>query len=363
MHNRPSPLRPQDAADPGPPARLSRRSALAFLGASTLAAGCGGGGSDGSSTSTGSTTTTTTLSADASLAALALSSGTLSPAFAAATTAYSVAVGDTVTSVTVTPTVNASGATVKVNGTTVASGSASAAIALASGSNSIAVLVTAADGSTTRSYGLTVTRATTTASSCALIPTETQGPYPLLAILSNSAIVRSDITESKTGVPLTLRITLENVNNNCAPLSNVAVYIWHCDKDGVYSGYAQTSGSNTVGQTFLRGVQTTDSNGQVEFTTIYPGWYAGRITHIHMQAYLAGNLGGTAVVTTQFAFPLDITAAVYASTLYASHGQNTSVTSFAADNVFSDGTTREMLTLSGDVTSGFVATITAGIAV
>ena len=201
-------------------------------------------------------------------------------------------------------------------------------------------------------------------SSCALIPSETDGPYPLYSILSNTALQRRDTTEGKTGVPLRVILRLINVNNSCVPIANAAIYIWHCDKDGVYSGYAnQTGGVNASGQTFLRGIQVTDASGQVALDTIYPGWYAGRITHVHIQAYLNDVLKqGTAVITTQMAFPLDVTKAVYDSTLYAAHGQNTSVTSFAQDNVFSDGTTYEMATIAGDVTMGYVATLTLGIA-
>ena len=201
-------------------------------------------------------------------------------------------------------------------------------------------------------------------STCALIPSETDGPYPLYSILSNTAIQRRDITESKTGVPLKLILRLVNANNSCAPIANAAIYIWHCDKDGVYSGYAnQTGGVNASGQTFLRGIQVTDASGQVVFDTIYPGWYAGRITHIHMQVYLNDAVTqGTAIITSQMAFPQDVTTAVYNSALYAAHGQNTSVTSFAQDNVFSDGTTYEMATIAGDTTDGYVATLTLGIA-
>lgn len=72
-------------------------------------------------------------------------------------------------------------------------------------------------------------------------------------------------------------------NNRCAPLANTAAYVWHCDKDGACSGYDQP-GANTVGQTFCRGIQVADAGGAVAFTTLYPGWYAGRITHVHFQA-------------------------------------------------------------------------------
>lgn len=199
------------------------------------------------------------------------------------------------------------------------------------------------------------------AGACVLIPQETQGPYPLLAILGNSAMVRQSIAEGHTGIALNLAITLVNVNASCAPIANAAVYVWHCDKDGAYSGYSQP-GANTVGQTFCRGIQVTDSNGQVTFTTIYPGWYAGRITHIHFQVYLASNLNVTATATSQIAFPQDVTNAVYNSALYVARGQNTSVTSFSADNVFSDGTTYQMATMSGDIAAGYSAALTVGVA-
>jgi protocatechuate 3,4-dioxygenase beta subunit len=80
--------------------------------------------------------------------------------------------------------------------------------------------------------------------------------------------------------------------------------------------------SSTPG--FLRGVQMTDSAGLVRFTTIYPGWYSGRITHVHFRAYL----GNALQATSQLAFPQDTTRAVYQSSLYAARGQNTSVTVF-----------------------------------
>ena len=337
-----------------------RRAALGAFGAfgALAIAACGGGSSSDSSDSGGTTTTST----DATLSGLVLSSGTLSPTFAAGTTSYTVSVANTVTSITITPTVNASGATVKVAGTTVASGSASASQALSVGTNALSIIVTAADGSTTETYTLTATRAAAATGTCTLTATETDGPYPLYAILTNSILTRTDITEGKTGVPLTLTLTLQDLSNGCTPISGAGIYIWHCDKDGIYSGYANSTNAGSTSTTFLRGVQVTDANGQVTFTTIYPGWYAGRITHIHAQVYLNDSLVlGSAVATTQLAFPVDITSAVYASSLYTK-GQNTSVTSFSADNVFSDGTSTEMLAVGGDTTNGYAATMTITIA-
>lgn len=195
-------------------------------------------------------------------------------------------------------------------------------------------------------------------SSCVLIPSETQGPYPPLSVLSNAAMRRQDTTEGRPGLPLLLKIKLVNINANCAPIPDAAVYLWYCDKEGVYSGYSQP-GANTVGQTFCRGIQYSDCNGEVNLTAIYPGWYAGRITHLHFQVYL--NNGGTLTATSQIAFPQAVTQAVYATALYP-RGQNTSVTSFAQDNVFSDGTTYQMLTLSGDASTGFVGRLAVGVA-
>ena len=317
-------------------------------------------GGTSSSTTVVVTRAAASVSTDASLSALVLSSGSLSPSFAAATTSYTAAISNTVASLTLTPTTASSGAKVTVNGSTVASGAASSAITLAVGSNTLSIVVTAADGVTARTYTVVATRAAT--GTCTLTATETQGPYPLLAILSNSAMVRSNITEGKTGVPLTVTLTVQDVSNGCAPVAGAAVYIWHCDKDGLYSGYSTGTNAGQSGLTYLRGIQVTNSSGQVTFTTIYPGWYAGRITHIHAQVYLNDNLSVTATATTQLAFPQDVTTAVYNSTLYSAKGQNNSVASFAADNVFSDGTSTEMVAISGSVASGYAANLTVNIA-
>ena len=108
------------------------------------------------------------------------------------------------------------------------------------------------------------------AGSCVLIPQETVGPYPLFNdIASAAAYQRDDITEGKTGVPLKLTLNIVNVNNGCAPILTAMVYVWHCDKDGYYSGYNQ-NGADLRGQTFLRGVQTTDTSGRAIFKRSIP---------------------------------------------------------------------------------------------
>jgi gliding motility-associated-like protein len=115
---------------------------------------------DGITTKTYTVTVTRALSTNAKLAWIRLSSGTLSPGFSAATTGYTANVSNATTSITVTPTVVDATATVTVNGTAVTSGTASTGIALSQGPNIITLIGTAQDGVTTKTYTVTVTRAT-----------------------------------------------------------------------------------------------------------------------------------------------------------------------------------------------------------
>lgn len=196
-----------------------------------------------------------------------------------------------------------------------------------------------------------------TGGACQVAAEETAGPYPdRLGMLSNPAFFRRDIREGRSGALLNLTLTVTNVRNNCSPVANANVEIWQCDASGNYSEYAQP-GYNGTGQTFLRGLQTTDAKGNVVFTTVYPGWYAGRATHVHVKVYV----NGAAVKTTQVAFPESITAEVYASGVYASKGQ--SPTKNSSDNVFSDGTATEMASVTGSAAAGYDASLSIGISV
>ncbi|MEP7234920.1 MAG: T9SS type A sorting domain-containing protein [Ignavibacteriota bacterium] len=209
--------------------------------------------------------------------------------------------------------------------------------------------------------------------SCVLIPTETAGPYPWPKSPNGSIIstdqffYRRDITEGLPGLPLTVTLNIVNVNDDCAPVLNAAVVIWHCNKDGQYSEYGGQLNYLTnrmdvdeTGKSFMRGVQMTDSNGQVTFNTIYPGWYPGRTSHVHFQVFLSSLLNAT----SQFAFPENINQAVYGSALYSGHGQKD--TPNTSDGVFNNNATdltHELLTdIQGDTTSGYTATFTIGIA-
>jgi protocatechuate 3,4-dioxygenase beta subunit len=196
----------------------------------------------------------------------------------------------------------------------------------------------------------TATPVGTSGAACVVSPSETIGPYPSLTDL-----LRSDIREGKSGVPLNLTITVVNVNNGCSVVAGANVDVWQCDADGHYSEYAQP-GYNGQGQTYLRGIQVTDTGGRVTFTTVYPGWYMGRATHIHVEV----TINGRSVKVTQIAFPETVSAAVYGTGVYAAHGQNP--TTNASDNVFADGVASELATVVGDPTTGYTATFTVGVA-
>ena len=110
-----------------------------------------------------------------------------------------------------------------------------------------------------------------------------------------------------------LAIMVVNTAGSCAPLSGVNVKIWQCDADGNYS----QCGSERA-QTYLRGIQATDANGQVRFTTAYPGWYRGRATHIHVEV----TRNNQSLKVTQIAFPDAVNNEVYGAGVYASRGSN-----------------------------------------
>lgn len=194
---------------------------------------------------------------------------------------------------------------------------------------------------------------------CVLIPEETAGPYPLYKIYDDPKFVRRNITEGLTGVALELSLKIVNVNDGCTPLEGAQVYVWHTDKDGEYSGYVQPGNIDTRGETFMRGTQYSNAKGLARFTTIFPGWYPGRITHMHVQVRPA--IG--AVATTQIAFPQRVTMAVYDSPLYVARGQNTTVPDFASDGSFSDGVSHQKCSVQGSVTAGYQAKLVVGIAV
>ncbi|KQM66297.1 MULTISPECIES: dioxygenase family protein [unclassified Sphingomonas] len=228
----------------------------------------------------------------------------------------------------------------------------------------------------------TATATTTPTGACLVDPTETAGPYPADGtntssgstsnVLTASGVVRSDIrssflngsTTTASGVALKLTLTVVNVNAACAPLAGYLVYLWHCDAQGRYSLYDMSS------ESWLRGALVTDANGQVTFTTIFPGCYAGRFPHMHFEVFSSAAVatgGRYASLTSQLAMPTAACSAIYSgSALYSSSVANYSRVSTASDNVFGDNTTAQIAqqtpTLTGSAAEGYVGTAIIGLA-
>ncbi len=193
--------------------------------------------------------------------------------------------------------------------------------------------------------------------SCTTTNAETEGPFPTK---SPSSLIQTDIRSDRTGVDITVNITVQNKNDNCNALADALVDIWHCDKDGYYSEYGGTS-MQSVDYTavhFLRGRQVTDSEGKVSFVSVFPGWYQGRSTHIHVHIY---NASGASLLVTQIAFPEGSDSAVIQVNAATAKGYTKGMTGYtynSADNVFGDGVSTEMSSVTGSVDNGYVLTHT-----
>jgi protocatechuate 3,4-dioxygenase beta subunit len=194
---------------------------------------------------------------------------------------------------------------------------------------------------------------------CIVRPEQTEGPYFVDEKLNRSDI-RSDPSDGslKAGIPLQVTFQVSQVSgNSCVPLTGAIVDIWHCDALGVYSDVSDRS-FNTVGQKFLRGYQVTDSNGNAQFTTIYPGWYPGRTVHIHFKIRTSSDVGKSYEFTSQLYFDDAVTDQVHAQAPYASQGQrrqrNTN------DGIFRNGGDQLLLVLTKN-NQGYTATFNIGL--
>jgi protocatechuate 3,4-dioxygenase beta subunit len=200
------------------------------------------------------------------------------------------------------------------------------------------------------------------------IPDETAGPYPGDGsngpnVLTESGIVRSDVRSSfgaasgtAPGVPLRITLTVRDTKADGAAYAGAAVYVWQCDRDGGYSMYSE----GVTDQNYLRGVQQADAAGRVVFTTVYPGAYPARWPHVHFEVYpdlAEATRAGDPVATSQLALPKDACDVVYASPGYEASAATFARMSLESDSVFRDGHDAQLAVLTGDVTSGYAATL------
>jgi protocatechuate 3,4-dioxygenase beta subunit len=225
--------------------------------------------------------------------------------------------------------------------------------------------------STTSSASAAAT--TDAASATGEIPEETAGPYPGDGsngpnVLDDSGIVRADITKSfgdasgtAEGVPMTLELDIKDLANGGSAFAGVAVYVWHCDREGRYSMYSD----GITDQNYLRGVQIADSSGKVTFTSIFPACYSGRWPHIHFEVYpdqASITDSSKAIATSQVALPKDVCDKVYATSGYEGSVSNMQQVSLSSDNVFGDDSgASQLATVSGDTSSGYAVTLSVGV--
>jgi protocatechuate 3,4-dioxygenase beta subunit len=236
------------------------------------------------------------------------------------------------------------------------------------GAASVGLAACGAGGSTNSSAA-----SSSTASSAGETPDETAGPYPGDGsngpdVLEQSGIVRSDIRSSfgeysgtAEGVPMTLELTVSDLANGGVPFEGVAVYVWHCTREGGYSLYS----SGIEDQNYLRGVQVADADGLVRFTSVFPACYDGRWPHVHFEVYPdQGSItdAANAIATSQVALPQDVCEAVYATPGYEASVGNLARVSLTSDNVFGDdGGAGQLATVTGDVSSGYTVRLAVGV--
>jgi protocatechuate 3,4-dioxygenase beta subunit len=189
---------------------------------------------------------------------------------------------------------------------------------------------------------------------CRLSAQQETGPFYVAGEL-----LRSDIVEGRTGVPLSLRIVLLD-SRTCTPVPEAAVDLWHCDAGGLYSGFTQRRPMGPPGPdgppgprfgpdalddgpdrpgpmgpppeqapadklTFLRGIQLTGVDGSVGFHTVFPGFYMGRANHIHFKVRIGGHASGKSYdaghtsYAGQIFFPEEVTAKLMQNDPYRRH--------------------------------------------
>ncbi|MET8974140.1 intradiol ring-cleavage dioxygenase [Streptomyces sp. NPDC004539] len=241
-----------------------------------------------------------------------------------------------------------------------------AGVAAAGGLTAAGLAMADTTSSTTTGTATEATAGTTTATTvCTLNAEVTEGPYSL-----EGALVREDIREDKEGFEVRYTFTVVDQANDCAPLPDALVEIWHCDALGEYSGFVGGNGHQEEDNgTFLRGGRLTDANGRCTITSVWPGHYVSRAVHVHLRVHTDVTLtdtsytGGEIVHTGQLFFDPDINAEVQATSPYAEN--TTPETLLANDSIYDDGgASSGLLTLTAlgtSVSDGYTATLTMGV--
>ncbi|ETI39566.1 hypothetical protein F443_14848 [Phytophthora nicotianae P1569] len=200
---------------------------------------------------------------------------------------------------------------------------------------------------TSHKSSLTGITATTSASvlfgsaaPCIAEPEVTEGPYYV-----RGEYIRTDMREQQPGVTMYVDVQVIDINS-CDPVKDMYIDLWHTNATGVYSGVVASTNGNSADKTnlqntFLRGVTPTDEDGVAQMTSIFPGHYAGRTTHVHFIGNYGGTVlsnktysGGSVAHVGQFFFDQDLISSVEAVEPYSTNKQSTTLNS--RDNIFKE---------------------------
>jgi protocatechuate 3,4-dioxygenase beta subunit len=214
--------------------------------------------------------------------------------------------------------------------------------------------------------------AATTAGNVAVTPTMTEGPYWIDEMLRRFDVRASTgSSTSQAGVPLALKINVLDAATGGA-INNAHVDIWHANASGLYSDEGgQPGGTSTAGQNFLRGYQVTGVDagaaaapvdGQVNFATIWPGWYQGRAIHIHVRVRTYDGSAVATNYTTQIFFSdADNATVMNGAAPYNSRSPRTDPTTDETDMILGSSKSTNVVPVTGSVADGFAATFTIGL--
>ncbi|CAB5690482.1 IPTL-CTERM protein sorting domain [Delftia tsuruhatensis] len=160
-------------------------------------------------------------STNADLGALALSSGTLAPGFGAGTLAYTATVPNASSTITVTATAADGGATILVNGA-----AATTPVVLNVGSNTVSIEVTAQDGTTKKTYVVTVTREARQSASGSGVDLGIANSSPTCTLTAASFTSPSAVAGSLGPLPTAFtypQAAVDFTARQCAPSSTLTV--------------------------------------------------------------------------------------------------------------------------------------------